>query len=123
MNPTLSYLLGRRMWLVSGINVWGTIPDFDAAMVLTETEGAAKRIVFGSFALGGATQQIKYANLVDARGNQLPEMLTNPKVLVLAKNDINVIVSGAETAGSFALAKTDYSDRNGVCDLIIMEMG
>jgi hypothetical protein len=123
MNPTLSYLLGRRMWLVPSVNVWGAIAGFTAELLLTESDAGARRVLFGSFPVGGAAQRLSYGDLVDIRGNPLPSELTNPKVLVLPKNDVAIIVSGSESATAVTLAKTSDTDRNGVCDLLIIEMG
>jgi hypothetical protein len=123
MNPTLSYLLGRRMWLVPGVNVWGTIAGFTAELLLTENDAGAKRVIFGSFPVGGAAQRLNFGDLVDVRGNALPAELTNPKVMALPKNDVTVIVSGNETSKSVTLAKAIETDRNGVCDLLIVELG
>ncbi len=123
MNPTLSYLLGHRMWTISSVNVWGTLSDFTPQLLLTESEGASKRILFGSFPTGGSVQQLEYAALTDARGNTLPTELTNPKVLVLPKGEIGVVVVGSETNQSFTLAKTADTDQVAVCDLVVIEMG
>lgn len=123
MNPTLSYLLGRKMWLVPNVNVWGEIADFSAELALTENTGGQKRILFGSFSVGGATQLVYFGDLTDARGNSLPAALVNPSVAVLLKDDVIVVVSGTPTSKSFRLAKATATDRNGVCDLLIVEMG
>src|SRR5690606_22273197 len=56
MNPTLSYLLGRRMWWVPGVAVWGQIADFEPEVILSQVDGASKRIVHGKFAIGGSSQ-------------------------------------------------------------------
>lgn len=123
MNPTLSYLLGHRMWAIPSVNVWGTLSDFTPQLLLTEIDGASKRILFGSFPTGGSVQQLEYAGLTDARGNSLPAELTNPKVMVLPKGEIGVVVVGSETSQSFTLAKTTNTDQVAVCDLVVIEMG
>jgi hypothetical protein len=123
MNPTLSYLLGHRMWAISSVNVWGTLSDFTPQLLLTESDGAGKRILFGSFPTGGSVQQLEYADLIDARGNSLPAELTNPKVMVLPKGEVGAVVVGSETNQSFTLAKTTDTDQVAVCDLVVIEMG
>ncbi len=123
MNPTLSFLLGKRMWWVPGVAVWGQIADFEPEILLTQTDGALKRIVHGKFSIGGSAQSVRYADLIDNRGNALPETLTNPRVIPLAKGDLGAIVQGRETAESFFLAKSRASDQLAVVDLLIMEMG
>lgn len=123
MNPTLSYLLGRRMWWVPGVAVWGQIADFEPEIILSQVDGASKRIVHGKFAIGGSSQTIRYADLLDSKGNPLPETLTSPRVMAQAKGEIGVIVQGEETAQSFVLAKTQATDQLAVADLLIVEMG
>ena len=123
MNPTLSYLLGRKMWLVRGINVWGEIANFGVELLYTETDSGTKRLLFGSHALGGSVQQLEFKDLIDIRGNNLPESIINPKVVIVPKNEIGVVVSGNETERSFMLAKMTQVDRNGIVDLLIVELG
>lgn len=123
MNPTLSYLLGHKMWLVQNVNVWGSVAAFNAELIFTENDSSGKRIVFGSFPVGGTVQQLQFGDLKDVRGNNLPSELTNPKVAVLPKNDVAVVVTGTETSKSFTLAKATATDRNGICDLLIIELG
>ena len=123
MNPTLSYLLGHKMWVVPSVNVWGTLTDFTAQLLLTENDGAGKRIVFGSFPTGGSVQQISYGDLTDQRGNKLPTELTNPKVLVLPRGQIGAVVVGTEAPQSFTVAKASSTDQVALCDLLIIEMG
>ncbi len=123
MSTTLSQLLGKKMWWVSGVNVWGTISAFEPHFVVTESEGASKRIVHAQVALGGTVQQLNYGNLVDVKGNKLPEQLTNPRVLPLAKGGIPVVVQGSEGDKSFALAKATPTTQVAAVDLLIIEMG
>ena len=123
MNPTLSYLLGKKMWWVSGVNVWGSVAAFEPQLVITETEGSTKRLVFTTVALGGSVQQLGYGDLADVKGNQLPELLINPRVLPIAKGDIPVLVQGSEGEKSFALAKAVQTSQVAAVDLLIIEMG
>jgi hypothetical protein len=123
MNPTLSYLLGRRMWAVPSVNVWGSLSNFNAELLLTESMAGSKRILFGWFPVGGEVQRIQFGDLTDNKGNLLPEELSNPKVVVLPRGEIGVVVSGTETSKSFTLARAVATDQVAVCDLLIMEMG
>jgi hypothetical protein len=123
MNPTLSYLLGKKMWWVSGINVWGSVAAFEPQFVITETEGSSKRIVHVTVALGGSVQQLGYGDLCDVKGNKLPEVLTNPRVIPSAKSNIPVVVQGSEGEKTFALAKAMQTSQVAAVDLLIIEMG
>lgn len=123
MNPTLSYLLGRKMWWVSGINVWGTTASLAPYFVITETEGSSKRIVHTGVAIGGSAQLLEYKDLTDIKGNALPEELTNPRVVALPKGSGGVVVQGSEGTKSFALARTEPNSQIATVDLLIIEMG
>ncbi len=123
MNPTLSYLLGKKMWWVAGISVWGSTSAFEPQFVVTETECSAKRLVHTRVALGGSVQQLEYGDLTDVRGNKLPELLVNPRVLPVAKGDIPVLVQGSEGEKSFILAKAVSTSQVAAVDLLIVEMG
>jgi hypothetical protein len=123
MNPTLSYLLGRKMWWVAGVNVWGTQAAFEPHFVITETEGVNKRIVHTNVAIGGSVQQLEYSDLVDVKGNALPEELVNPRVVPLHKGGGTVMVQGSEGSKSFRLAQTQESGQIATVDLLIIEMG
>ena len=123
MNPTLSYLLGKRMWWVSGVNVWGSVATFEPQFIITETEGSTKRLVHTTVALGGSVQQIEYVDLADVKGNKLPDLLVNPRVLPIAKGNVQVLVQGSEGEKSFTLAKADQTSQVATVDLLIIEMG
>jgi hypothetical protein len=123
MNPTLSYLLGKKMWWVCGINVWGSVAAVEPQFVITETEGSTKRLVHTTVTLGGSVQQLEYGDLADFRGNKLPAQLINPRVLPFAKGDIPVLVQGSEGEKSFTLAKAAQTSQVAAVDLLIIEMG
>jgi hypothetical protein len=123
MNPTLSYLLGKKMWWVSGVNVWGSTAGFEPSFVVTETEGASKRIVHTSVALRGSVQRFDYGELADVKGNKLPEVLTNPRVIPIPRSNVPVVVQGTESEKSFALAKATQTTQVANVDLLIIEMG
>lgn len=123
MNFTLSQLLGRRMWLVSGVVVWGDMMNFEPEMILTETDGAVKRILHGRFTISGSTQVINFADLADHRGNKLPAGIANPVVLPILRGDTSVIVQGSVTSDSFRLAQIGRSNKAVITDLLILEMG
>lgn len=123
MNATLSHLLGRRMWLISGIVVWGGMADFEPEMILTETDGETKRILHGRFAIGGSTQVIAFSDLVDQRGNKLPAFILNPAVIPIPRCDANVAVLGTVAADSFRLSQSAPAGKSVTTDLLIIEMG
>ena len=76
-----------------------------------------------SVPLGGQLQRVNFADLQDFRGNNLPAAITNPKVVALPKTAVGVIVVGQEDDETFSIARTQESDPNGLCDLLVIEVG
>jgi hypothetical protein len=123
MNITLDYLRGRRIWVVPNFVVWGDWSLYSFLLLYTEIGAGSKRIVFGKSTLGGLDQTVNFSSLYDLRGNQLPEMISNPKVIVLPKNEVLCLVVGAEANTGFRIAKLSESSSTGLVDLMIVEMG
>lgn len=123
MNPTLSYLLGRKMWLVPAVVAWGELANFEPELIITENYGAGRRLLHGRFCLGGKTQTITFSDLVDHRGNKLPATLNNASILPIARGNIGAVVQGSATPESFRLARTVSTSQVVVVDLLIIELG
>lgn len=123
MNETLTYLRGRRMWLIRDFVVWGSLSAYEFSFLMTVADQSDKRISFMSVPLGGQLQKVNYADLQDFRGNNLPGTILNPKVVALQKTAVGVMVVGQEDNETFAIARTSVSDPNGICDLLIIEVG
>ena len=123
MNTTLVHLFGRRMWLVSGIIVWGEVTSFEPELILVESDGATARILHGRFAIGGSAQVIKFADLVDQRGNNLPATIANPAVVPIPRSGATVFVQGNASSESFRLSQSGPSNKAAGTDLLIIEMG
>ncbi len=123
MNSTLAYLRGRRLWVVENVSVWGKLSAFAGNFLLTEETSSSKRLLFWQVMLGGDRQQINFADLVDINGNALPDEISRPKVVVMPKTDVDVIVVGRESNRSFTIAKTDETSSSGLVDLMIFEVG
>lgn len=121
MNVTLDYLTGNRKWFVRDFVVWGDTGTFDAAIIATEVLGETN-VVFLRELVGGSAQVIEYTDLTDHRGNQLPETISNPTVIIVPKNQAAAHVVGIPGTDSFQIAKSSTSAVNPVVDLIIMEM-
>ncbi len=123
MNITLDYLRGRRMWVVPNFVVWGDWSLYSFLLLYTEVEATAKRVVFSKSTLGGLDQTVEFSNLYDFRGNQLPNTISNPKVVVLPKNEVSCFVVGSESGTGFRIGKLGESSGTGLVDLMIVEMG
>ena len=131
MNITLDYLRGRRIWVVPNFVVWGDWSLYSFFLFYTEMGATSKRVVFNKSTLGGLDQLVNFSSLYDFRGNQLPDTINNPKVIVLPKNEVSCLVVGAEADTGFRIAKlcdlctlrSAGSSGTGLVDLMIVEMG
>lgn len=123
MNITLDYLRGRRTWVVPNFVVWGDWALASFLLLYTELGETSKRIILAKNNLGGLDQTVNFSDLFDFRGNQLPQVIANPKVLVMPKNEVNCLVVGTETDTGFRVAKFSGSEKTGLVDLMIVEMG
>jgi len=123
MNSTLAYLRGRRVWVVENLVVWGSLAAYAGSFLVTEETGGDKRLLFWQVNLGGELQQVNFSDLTDINGNALPQSISRPKIVLLPKNDVDVIVVGRESNSSFIIAKTDTTSTSGLVDLMIFEVG
>ena len=123
MNITLDYLRGRRTWAVPNFVVWGDWSLASFLLLYTEMGETSKRVILAKNNLGGLDQTVDFCDLYDFRGNQLPQVITSPKVMVMPKNEVNCFVVGTETDTGFRIAKFSGAEKTGLVDLIIVEMG
>jgi hypothetical protein len=122
MNVTLDYLRGRRTWVVPNFVVWGDWSLASFLLLYTETGDTSKRVMLARNNLGGLDQSVNFCDLCDFRGNQLPEVILNPRVMVMPKNEVNCFVVGTETDTGFKIARFSGSGKTGLVDLMIVEM-
>jgi hypothetical protein len=122
MNVTLDYLRGRRTWVVPNFVVWGDWSLASFLLLYTEMGETSKRVMLAKNNLGGLDQMVNFSNLYDFRGNQLPEVITSPKVIVIPKNEVNCFVVGTETDTGFRIARFSGSEKTGLVDLMVVEM-
>ena len=123
MNITLDYLRGRRTWVVPNFVVWGDWSLASFLLLYTEMGETSKRVMLARNNLGGLDQSVTFEDLYDFRGNRLPETISNPKVMVMPKNEVNCFVVGTETDTGFRIARFSGSEKTGLVDLMIVEMG
>jgi hypothetical protein len=122
MNTTLDYLKSNRKWLVKDFRVWGAALSFEADLLMTETTGADSRVVFHHRFVGDIGQMVEFADLVDHRGNPLPESISNPEIFIIPKNLVATFIPGAVGQTSFRIARSGGEPDEAVVDLLIMEM-
>ncbi len=123
MNITLDYLRGRRSWVVPNFVVWGDWSLASFLLLYTEMGETTKRVILAKDNLGGLDQVVNFSDLYDFRGNQLPEVIGNPKVIVMPKNEVHCFVVGSETKTGFRMARFSGTEKTGLVDLMIVEMG
>lgn len=102
--------------------VWGDWSLASFLLLYTEIGENSKRVVLAKNNLGGLDQLVSFSDLFDFRGNNLPQVIHNPKVIVLPKNDINCFVVGTETETSFRIARFSGAETTGLVDLMVVEM-
>jgi len=107
---------------VPGIAVYGSLGAVELLLLRSEITPSSKRVIFETTVLGGVEQVLFYKDLVDFRGNQLPQRLKSPKVIVLQKSAVFAVVVGSEGEELFRLAKVSGTE-NTLVDLLIVEMG
>jgi hypothetical protein len=108
---------------VENFEVWGEVNLAEFMIFYTQAGEDSKRVVFNYSFLGGKEQSVSFSNLYDFRGNQLPEVINHPKVMILPKREPTCFVIGKETNTGFKIARAADSNQNGLVDLLIMEMG
>ncbi len=123
MNTTLAYLRGRRAWTVEGLRVWGTENEADIYLAAMETIGSDKKIGLWHIALGGYRQEMTFADLIDNRGNNLPETIKKPAVVVIPRSNKSAYIKSITGETGFVIAKCDDDSTSATVDLLIFEVG
>lgn len=128
MNITLDYLRGRRVWIVNNLSVFGEYSSASPLLLWSEMGSSSHRIIFARETVGGFEQAVNFSQLSDFRGNLLPQVIANPKVVILQKNEVECVIVGQESSTGFKIAKLERpflglegSPQSGVVDLIIIE--
>jgi len=120
---TLTYLKSHRLWVVREILVWGTADNAQLYYLGGEEIESTGRLMFGVSAIGGAAQNISFADLVDFRGNRLPGQILSPKVLIRPRSSHAVYLVGEESGTGFRVARDPAAPGAVNADFFIYEMG
>ena len=123
MNMTLAYLKSRRAWLVESYKVWGTESEADLYLATMEKVDSEHRIGLWHVALGGYRQEVKFTDLVDKRGNHLPQEINQPAVIVIPRESSTAYVKAVAGNSGFIIAKSEGSKATVMVDLMIFETG
>ena len=109
--------------MVNNFSVWGEYAAVTPILLWTEQGSSSHRIVFSREVMGGLEQAVSYPQLYDFRGNQLPQTISNPKVIILQKNEVECLTVGQESSSGFKIAKLSQTEESGLVDLVIVENG
>ena len=123
MLSTISRVTSRRIWFVPKLSVWGTPEWGEINLLMVEEIESVKSILFHGVNVGDNSQSVLYRDLIDHRGNRLPETINNARVLVRSKSDDNVFVVGEESDSGFKIARSPEATGPVSVDLIIIELG
>jgi len=124
MNLTLDYLRGSRRWSVPGFTVWGNAQSVEVSFLGVEA-GGVDRVVFGHNVIGGHSQDVKFVDLVDSKGNNLPEQISEPAVILIPRNSVPCFLIGKPSSAGFKIARAmgaSGASAHGLVDLLIMEV-
>ena len=113
----------KRSWYIPNLNVYGTVGWGEFEYIIGEDVNSTISVLFNSISIGDNAQQILFQNLVDHKGNNLPEQLANPKVLVKQKSDMSAYVVGDESNVGFKIVRSDLATNPVPVDLYVIEMG
>ena len=119
----LAEVTAHRIWFVPDFTVWGLPNMGELAFVALEQAGAEKTILYGSRPIGESSQDVSFADLVDFRGNRLPESIESHRVFLLSHSSDAVFVVGSESGTSFKVAREANSSGSVATDILIIEMG
>ena len=122
MNVTFDYLTGNRKWLVRDFVVWGDSGTLDITMLATEKGVSENRLIAIREFCGEQAQVVEFADLMDHRGNGLPESISNAEIIIIPKNETAAHLVGSVGATSFRLAKSSGAVSDAIVDILIMEM-
>ncbi|MCP4703142.1 MAG: hypothetical protein GY865_00910 [candidate division Zixibacteria bacterium] len=108
---------------MSNFQVYGTADEIRFMYLGVENVDSTNRIMFGTTGIGGAVQDIRYADLIDYRGNSLPETINSPKVMIRFRSSHPAYLVGEESDSGFRMARDINAPGPISVDLFIYEMG
>lgn len=122
MNVTLDYLKSNRKWLVRNFRVWGDDGAIEADVLMTEMDSSYARVVYLREYSGGTEQVVRFADLIDHRGNRLPTTIIGAAVILVPKGSVAAFTMGIVGPESFRIAKSGREPSSATVDLMVMEM-
>ncbi len=120
---SLTYLRGRRLWVIRDYTIWGTTEGTRIKYLSLEDGGSSGRVLFGEVGIGRSEQDVIFTELTDFRGNRLPDMIAAPKIVICPRSQYPVYVVGNESDSGFRIARDPSAPGPVHADLFIYEMG
>jgi hypothetical protein len=119
----LERLTSRRNWLVPGVNIWGLAGIGEVYFLAAEEVDMETSIYFGYADIGQAEQEVRYEQLTDHRGNNLPATIDSPHIVPLSRSQYPVFLVGDGSDEQFRVARSPEAPGPVLADLLVMEMG
>ena len=119
----LEKLTSRRAWFVPDFVVWGLPSLGEAAFLTVEDIDTTTSVLYGSADIEPGEQEVVFSQLVDHRGNQLPESIRAPKVIPRPRDRYTVFVIDQESSEKCKVARDPEAPGAVTVDLLIVEMG
>jgi hypothetical protein len=116
-------VMARRIWFVPDLMVWGLPNVGGVEFIATEQINSSAQVMFGVADIGDGPQQVLFGQLVDNRGNRLPESIRSPRVVLRARCSSAVFVVEPESPTGFKIARDPSGSESVPVDLLIVEMG
>ena len=120
---SINFLKGRRLWVVRDVMIWGLAEDAELYYLGLESVESANRIMFGHTCIGNSAQDIRFGDLTDHVGNQLPSTITSPRVLIRPRSQFQAYLTGEESDSGFRIARDPAAPGPISVDLFIYETG
>ena len=121
MTSALERVTSHRTWFVPGFVVWGINGIEPLDFLTTESIDGQVTVFYGNADVGQGSQTVIFHDLTDDRGNQLPDTLDGPRVIVRPTGEYAAFVVGQESDTGFKLARSASVGESVVVDLLIIE--
>ena len=120
---SIDFLMGRRMWVVRDVVVWGIAEDADLRYLASEVVEGSTRMMFGRAMVGGAAQDIRFDELIDHKSNRLPSEISSPRVLIRPRSAHVAYLTGEESKTGFRVVRNPGAPGPISVDFFIYETG
>lgn len=120
---SLPIVTSRRIWYVPQFQVWGTSGWGELPLVTVEKTENSRTIFVTKIGLADSAQEVRFADLVDHRGNHLPSEIAAPHVIIRPRSQTPTFIVGSESRERFRIGRDQSASGPVQVDLLIIEMG